>query len=225
MHLLPSTLSLSLLLLPRPDPRHCASGQPGVRPPVDLPWKPEGYNTRWLHDFICSIHGVRGAGQFLSTTGAAGDSIMHLLFVPRLNNPAGGQPRFWLFHVEDRASVVYGHHPFDWDIAAAHIRELYQGIPVPSSRPTLVIGSQRIPPSCHLTDVPSGSIIQIPLGALPMEASPRCLGPYSVGASGALLSVCAGPGPCGGRGHFSCSGRGYRQCYTGTCDKGDRLSD
>ena len=180
-----------------PRPQTLRVWTAGVRPPVDLPWKPEGYNTRWLHDFICSIHGVRGAGQFLSTTGAAGDSIMHLLFVPRLNNPAGGQPRFWLFHVEDRASVVYGHHPFDWDIAAAHIRELYQGIPVPSSRPTLVIGSQRIPPSCHLTDVPSGSIIQIPLGALPMEASHDVWDPTPWVLPGPFFQYAPARGPAG----------------------------
>ena len=140
----------------------------GVKRPVDLPWKPEGYNTRWLHEFICSIHGVRGAGQFLSTTGAAGDSVMHLLFVPRLHGSPAGQHRFWLFHVEDRASVVYGHHPFDWAIA---VHDIYQGLNAPQSRPTLVIGSQLITPSCHLTDVPSGSIVQIPIGALPMESS------------------------------------------------------
>ena len=139
-----------------PRPQTLRVWTAGVKVPVDLPWKPEGYNTRWLHDFVCGLHGVRGAGQFLPTTGAAGDSIMHLLFVPRLNSPTGGQPRFWLFHVEDRAGVVYGHHPFEWDIAATHLRELYQGISVPSSRPTLIIGSQLVPPSCHLTDVPSG---------------------------------------------------------------------
>ncbi|CAE7209820.1 unnamed protein product, partial [Symbiodinium sp. KB8] len=110
-------------------------------------------------------------------TGAAGDSIMHLLF--------------------DRASVVYGHHPFDWDIAAAHIRELYQGIPVPSSRPTLVIGSQRIPPSCHLTDVPSGSIIQIPLGALPMEASHDVWDPTPWVLPGPFFQYAPARGPAG----------------------------
>ena len=166
-----SESSAGPLAIPNPQPQILRIWTVGVKRPVDLPWKPEGYNTRWLHDFVSGIHGVRGAGQFLSTTGAAGDSVMHLLFVPRLHNPVGGQPRFWLFHVEDRASVVYGHHPFDWNIAASHLGDIYQGLNVPSTRPTLVIGSQLVSPSCHLTDVPSGSIVQIPIGALPMESS------------------------------------------------------
>ena len=157
-----------------PRPQTLRIWTAGVRSPVDLPWKPEGYNTRWLHDFLCGIHGVRGAGHFLPTTGAAGDSVLHLLFVPRIHGPAGAQPRFWLFHVEDRASVVYGHHPFDWDIAATHLQELYHGVVVPRSRPTLVIGSQLVVPSCHLTDVPSGPLFKFLLVPCPWRPAMMC---------------------------------------------------
>ena len=180
-----------------PRPQTLRIWTAGVRSPVDLPWKPEGYNTRWLHDFLCGIHGVRGAGHFLPTTGAAGDSVLHLLFVPRIHGPAGAQPRFWLFHVEDRASVVYGHHPFDWDIAATHLQELYHGVVVPRSRPTLVIGSQLVVPSCHLTDVPSGSIVQIPLGALPMEASNDVWDPTPWVVPGPFFQYVPARGPAG----------------------------
>ena len=185
------------LALPSPQPQILRIWTVGVKRPVDLPWKPEGYNTRWLHDFVSSLHGVRGAGQFLSTTGAAGDSVMHLLFVPRLHHPVGGQPRFWLFHVEDRASVVYGHHPFDWNIAATHLVDIYQGLNVPSSRPTLVIGSQLVSPSCHLTDVPSGSIVQIPIGALPMESSNDAWDPTPWVVPGPFFQYVPARGPAG----------------------------
>ena len=196
----PTTSNVSLtgpLALPSPQPQILRVWTVGVKRPVDLPWKPEGYNTRWLHDFVSSIHGVRGAGQFLSTTGAAGDSVMHLLFVPRLHNPGGGQPRFWLFHVEDRASVVYGHHPFDWNIAATHLGDIYQGLNVPSSRPTLVIGSQLVAPSCHLTDIPSGSIVQIPIGALPMESSNDAWDPTPWVVPGPFFQYVPARGPAG----------------------------
>ena len=165
-----------------PGPQTLRVWTAGVKAPVDLPWKPEGYNARWLHDFICSIHGVRGAGQFLPTTGAAGDSILHLLFVPRLNSPAGSQPRFWLFHVEDRAGVVYGHCSFEWDIAVAHLRELYQGISVPSSRPTLIIGSHAACPS-QLPSYRCSLKIHCPDPARGSShgGQPRCLGPHPFG--------------------------------------------
>ena len=185
------------LVLPSPQPQTLRIWTVGVRRPVDLPWKPAGYNTRWLHDFVSSLHGVRGAGQFLPTTGAAGDSVMHLLFVPRLYNPDGSQPRFWLFHVEDRASVVYGHHPFDWNIAATHLGDIYQGLNVPSSRPTLVIGSQLVTPSCHLTDVPLGSIVQIPIGALPMESSNDAWDPTPLVVPGPFFQYVPARGPAG----------------------------
>ena len=196
----PTASNVSLpgpLALPSPQPQILRVWTVGVKRPVDLPWKPEGYNTRWLHDFISSIHGVRGAGQFLSTTGAAGDSVMHLLFVPRLHHPGEGQPRFWLFHVEGRASVVYGHHPFDWNIAATHLGDIYQGLNVPSSRPTLVIGSQLVAPSCHLTDVPSGSIVQIPIGALPMESSDDAWDPTPWVVPGPFFQYVPARGPAG----------------------------
>ncbi|CAE7488040.1 unnamed protein product [Symbiodinium necroappetens] len=192
-----NTLGAGLAVIPSPQPHTLRVWTVGVKRPVDLPWKPEGYNTRWLHDFICSIHGVREVGHFLSTTGAAGDSVMHLLFVPRLNNPAGGQPRFWLFHVEDRASVVYGHYPFDWGIASTHVQDIYQGLNVPSSRPTLVIGSRLVAPSCHLLDVPSGSIVQIPIGALPMEASDDAWDPTPWVVPGPFFQYVPARGPAG----------------------------
>ncbi|CAE7867543.1 unnamed protein product [Symbiodinium necroappetens] len=193
-----STLSLATAGAPaNPGPHTLRIWTVGVKKPVDLPWKPEGYNTRWLHDFICSIHGVQGAGQFLSTTGAAGDSVMHLLFVPRLHGSPAGQPRFWLFHVEDRASVVYGHCPFDWAIAATHLHEIYQGLHVPQSRPTLVIGSQLVAPSCHLSDVPSGSIVQIPIGALPMESSDDAWEPTPWVVPGPFFQYVPARGPAG----------------------------
>ena len=193
----PSEPSAGTLAIPHPQPLILRIWTVGVKRPVDLPWKPEGYNTRWLHDFVSGIHGVRGAGQFLSTTGAAGDSVMHLLFVPRLHNPVGGQPRFWLFHVEDRASVVYGHHPFDWNIAASHLGDIYQGLNVPSSRPTLVIGSQLVSPSCHLVDVPSGSIVQIPVGALLMESSNDAWDPTPWVVPGPFFQYVPARGPAG----------------------------
>ena len=192
-----NTSAAGPLALPSPQPQTLRIWTVGVRRPVDLPWKPAGYNTRWLHDFVSSLHGVRGAGQFLPTTGAAGDSVMHLLFVPRLYNPDGSQPRFWLFHVEDRASVVYGHHPFDWHIAATHLGDIYQGLNVPSSRPTLVIGSQLVSPSCHLTDVPSGSIVQIPIGALPMESSDDAWDPTPLVVPGPFFQYVPARGPAG----------------------------
>ena len=192
-----STASAGTIALPSHQPQILRIWTVGVKRPVDLPWKPEGYDTRWLHAFVSGLHGVRGAGQFLSTTGAAGDSVMHLLFVPRLHNPGGGQPRFWLFHVEDRASVVYGHHPFDWNIAATHLGEIYQGLNVPSSRPTLVIGSQLVSPGCHLTNVPSGSIVQIPIGALPMESSNDAWDPTPWVVPGPFFQYVPARGPAG----------------------------
>ena len=193
-----STLSVAPAEAPAPPGPHTLRiWTVGVRKPVDLPWKPEGYNTRWLHDCICTTHGIQGAGQFLSTSGAAGDSVMHLLFVPRLHGPPANQPCFWLFHIEDRASVVYGHRPFDWAIASTHLQEIYQGLNVPTSRPTLVIGSQLVAPSCHLTDVPSGSIVQIPIGALPMESSNDSWDPTPWVVPGPFFQYVPARGPAG----------------------------
>ena len=92
---------------------------------------------------------------------------------------------------------MYGHHPFDWNIAATHLGDVYQGLNVPSSRPTLVIGSQLVAPSCHLTDIPSGSIVQIPIGALPMESSNDAWDPTPWVVPGPFFQYVPARGPAG----------------------------
>ena len=98
---------------------------------------------------MCGVFHIQGRGVFLPTSGAPEEQVQHLLFVPR-SVIAGPQPRYWLLHIEDRACVVPGQHPFDWDIVAQHIRDLYSGLRIPPTRPALGLQAQlsfRITPS------------------------------------------------------------------------------
>ena len=141
-----------------------------VRSPLDLPWRGEGYPTRWLHEYVCDLFKIQGKGTFLPSSGASEEQVQHLLFVPR-SAIAGPQPRYWLLHIEDRACVVPGQHPFDWDIVAQHIQDLYTGLRIPPTRPALGIQSQLFLPEYPLPELVTGSVIQILLGALHMETS------------------------------------------------------
>ena len=171
-----------------------------VRSPLDFPWKAEGYNTRWLHEYVCEVLHIRGRGTFLAT-GAPEDQVQHLLFVPR-SVVAGPQPRYWLLHVEDRACVVPGQHPFDWDIVAQHIRDLFPNLRIPPTRPALGLQSQIFLPDYPLPEFASGSVIQILLGALHMETSRDVWDPAPWAVPGPFFQFVPSRGPAGEVAHI-----------------------
>ncbi|CAE7421618.1 unnamed protein product [Symbiodinium sp. KB8] len=70
------------------------------------------------------------------------------------------RPRYWLLHVEDRACVVPGQHPFDWDIVAQHIRDLFPNLRIPPTRPALGLQSQIFLPDYPLPEFASGPFFQ-----------------------------------------------------------------
>ena len=166
-----------------------------VRSPLDFPWKAEGYNTRWLHEYVCEAFHIGGRGIFLAT-GAPEDQVQHLLFVPR-SVVAGPQPRYWLLHVEDRACVVPGQHPFDWDIVAQHIRDLFPNLRIPPTRPALGLQSQIFLPDYPLPEFVSGSVTQILLGALHMETSRDVWDPAPWAVPGPFFQFVPSRGPAG----------------------------
>ena len=171
-----------------------------VRSPLDLPWKAEGCNTRWLHEYVCGVFHTQGRGVFLPTTGAPEEQVQHLLFVPR-SVIAGPQPRYWLLHIEDRACVVPGQHPFDWDIVAQHIRDLYSGLRIPPTRPALGLQSQLFLPDYPLPELATGSVIQILLGALYMETSRDVWDPAPWAVPGPFFQFVPSRGPAGEGAH------------------------
>ena len=167
-----------------------------VRSPLDLPWRGEGYPTRWLHEYVCDLFKIQGKGTFLPSSGASEEQVQHLLFVPR-SAVAGPQPRYWLLHIEDRACVVPGQHPFDWDIVAQHIQDLYAGLRIPPTRPALGIQSQLFLPDYPLPELVTGSVIQILLGALHMETSRDVWEPAPWAVPGPFFQFVPSRGPAG----------------------------
>ncbi|CAE7521208.1 unnamed protein product [Symbiodinium sp. CCMP2592] len=184
---LPSLLgSLALLLLCR----HVASMQPpqllalapvaeasppppttiriwtlNINAPVDLPWRPQGYPTRWLRELMCRLHHIDDPGEFRPTHSTTDSSVQHVLFVPVV--PATRPTvRFWLLHWGDAAAVTFGHSPFSWDVVSAHLRALFPGGHLPERSPALSYAGQLYPPGVALPDFPSGAVIQILIGAL-----------------------------------------------------------
>ncbi|CAE7212948.1 unnamed protein product [Symbiodinium sp. CCMP2592] len=184
---LPSLLgSLALLLLCR----HVASMQPpqllalapvaeasppppttiriwtlNINAPVDLPWRPQGYPTRWLRELMCRLHHIDDPGEFRPTHSTTDSSVQHVLFVPVV--PATRPTvRFWLLHWGDAAAVTFGHSPFSWDVVSAHLRALFPGGLLPERSPALSYAGQLYPPGVALPDFPSGAVIQILIGAL-----------------------------------------------------------
>ncbi|CAE7227983.1 unnamed protein product [Symbiodinium sp. CCMP2592] len=133
--------------------------------PVDLPWRPQGYPTRWLRELMCRLHHIDDPGEFRSTLSSPGGTVQHVLFVPIVptTHPTA---RFWLLHWGDAAVVTFGHTPFHWDVVSAHIRALFPGGPLPDRCPALSFAGQFYPPGAPLPDFPSGAVIQIIIGAL-----------------------------------------------------------
>ena len=152
-----------------------------VRSPLDLPWRGEGYPTRWLHEYVCDLFKIH------PSSGASEEQVHHLLFVPR-SAIAGPQPRYWLLHIEDRACVIPGQHPFDWDIVAQHIQDLYTGLRIPPTRPALGIQSQLFLPDYPLPDRIGHSDSS---RCSPYGDQPGYLGARTLGCAWPFLSVCA----------------------------------
>ncbi|CAE7248220.1 unnamed protein product [Symbiodinium sp. CCMP2592] len=82
-----------------------------VPQPVDLPWRPQGYQTRWLRELMCRLHHIPDPGEFRSTHSQQGGTVQHVLFVPVVP-PTLPTARFWLLHWGAAAVVTFGHSPF-----------------------------------------------------------------------------------------------------------------
>ncbi|CAE7771673.1 unnamed protein product [Symbiodinium sp. CCMP2592] len=136
-----------------------------VPQPVDLPWRPQGYQTRWLRELMCRLHHIPDPGEFRSTHSQQGGTVQHVLFVPVVP-PTLPTARFWLLHWGAAAVVTFGHSPFNWEVVYAHLRTLFQGGQLPERCPTLAYAGQFYAPGTVLPDFPSGAIIQILVGAL-----------------------------------------------------------
>ncbi|CAE7782205.1 unnamed protein product [Symbiodinium sp. CCMP2592] len=153
-----------------------------VRQPVDLPWRAEGYPTRWLRDLMRRLHSIDDPGEFRSTCGPRDSGVQHVLFVP-LVPPTVPRNRFWLLHWGEAAVVAFGHTPFSWDVVSAHLRTLFPGGQVPDRCPAIAYAGAFYPPGAALPDLPSGAIIQLLTGALarvPSEDDPWHPEPYVV---------------------------------------------
>ncbi|CAE7377546.1 unnamed protein product, partial [Symbiodinium sp. CCMP2592] len=151
--------------VPPPAPTTMRIWTLNVPVPVDLPWRPQGYPTRWLRELMCRLHHIDDPGEFRSTLSSPGGTVQHVLFVPIVptTHPTA---RFWLLHWGDAAVVTFGHTPFHWDVVSAHIRALFPGGPLPDRCPALSFAGQFYPPGAPLPDFPSGAVIQIIIGAL-----------------------------------------------------------
>ncbi|CAE7263124.1 unnamed protein product [Symbiodinium sp. CCMP2592] len=150
---------------PPPPPTTIRIWTLNINAPVDLPWRPQGYPTRWLRELMCRLHHIDDPGEFRPTHSTTDSSVQHVLFVPVV--PATRPTvRFWLLHWGDAAAVTFGHSPFSWDVVSAHLRALFPGGHLPERSPALSYAGQLYPPGAALPDFPSGAVIQILIGAL-----------------------------------------------------------
>ncbi|CAE7504742.1 unnamed protein product [Symbiodinium sp. CCMP2592] len=180
---------------PDPSPDVIRIWTLNVREPIDFPWLPQGYPTRWLCELVSRLHNIASPGEFRSTHHPATDPVQHLMFVPVV--PRTVPPsRFWLLHFGDSATVTFGHHPFDWDILAAHLRALFHHELVPERRPALGFGGNLFPPGVGLPEFPSGAIIQGPFFRTTPSRGPLHEPPIVVGVDGQRLDGNGARPPC-----------------------------